>query len=92
VFNMVGALLLGTAVADTIAGIVTVAPGLAVVVIGSGALSATLWNLLTWWRGLPSSSGHALVGGTKALADAFVSLEHGQRSNATEAADRAVKS
>jgi inorganic phosphate transporter, PiT family len=63
VFNMVGALLLGTAVADTIAGIVTVAPSLAVTVIGSGALSATLWNLLTWWRGLPSSSGHALVGG-----------------------------
>lgn len=31
--------------------------------IGSGALAATLWNLLTWWRGLPSSSGHALVGG-----------------------------
>ena len=60
---MVGALLLGTAVADTIAGIVTVTPALAVVVIGAGALSATLWNLLTWWRGLPSSSGHALVGG-----------------------------
>lgn len=63
VFNMLGALLIGTAVADTIAGIVTVAPSRAVAVIGSGVFSAAVWNLLTWWRGLPSSSGHALVGG-----------------------------
>ena len=57
VFNMLGALLVGTAVADTIAGIVTVDMAQAVAVIGSGALAAVLWNLLTWWRGLPSSSG-----------------------------------
>jgi inorganic phosphate transporter, PiT family len=63
VFNMLGALLVGTAVADTIAGIVTVSGAEAVVVIGSAALGAVLWNLLTWWRGLPSSSAHALVGG-----------------------------
>ena len=63
VFNMLGALLVGTAVASTIAGIVTVSPEQGVIVIGSGVLGATIWNLLTWWRGLPSSSGHALVGG-----------------------------
>ena len=63
VFNLLGALLVGTAVADTIAGIVTVSGAEAVVVIGSGTLGAVLWNLLTWWRGLPSSSAHALVGG-----------------------------
>jgi PiT family inorganic phosphate transporter len=63
VFNMLGAMLVGAAVADTIAGIVEVSPAQAVAVIGSGALSATLWNMLTWWRGLPSSSAHALVGG-----------------------------
>jgi PiT family inorganic phosphate transporter len=63
VFNMLGALLVGTAVADTIAGIVDLDVGQAVAVIGSGALAAVLWNLLTWWRGIPSSSGHALVGG-----------------------------
>jgi Phosphate/sulphate permeases len=63
VFNMLGALLVGTAVASTIAGIVIVAPQRAVAVVGSGALGAALWNLLTWWQGLPSSSGHALVGG-----------------------------
>ena len=63
VFNMLGALLVGTAVADTIAGLVSVSPEEAVAVIGAGVLAATIWNVLTWWRGLPSSSGHALVGG-----------------------------
>jgi PiT family inorganic phosphate transporter len=74
VFNMLGALLVGTAVADTIAGIVTVPPAQTIEVIGAGVLAATLWNLMTWWRGLPSSSAHALVGGLvgSALAQAGV--------------------
>jgi PiT family inorganic phosphate transporter len=63
VFNMLGALVVGTAVANTIAGIVTVAPASGVAVIGAGVFAATVWNGLTWWRALPSSSGHALVGG-----------------------------
>jgi PiT family inorganic phosphate transporter len=63
VFNMLGAVLVGTAVADTVAGIVTVPADRGVAVIGAGALAATTWNLLVWRRGLPSSSGHALVGG-----------------------------
>lgn len=75
VFNMLGALLVGTAVADTIAGIVTVSPDQAVAVIGSGVLAATLWNVLTWWRGLPSSSGHALVGGLVGAAVAESGIE-----------------
>ena len=68
IFNMLGALLVGSAVADTIAGIVTVPASEAVAVIGSGVLAATLWNILTWWRGLPSSSAHALVGGLSGAA------------------------
>jgi PiT family inorganic phosphate transporter len=72
VFNMLGAVLVGSAVADTIAGIVEVPAAQAVEVIGAGVLAATVWNLLTWWRGLPSSSAHALVGGLvgSALAEA----------------------
>ena len=62
-FNLLGPLLLGAAVADTIGGIVTVSPEAANQVIGSGLAAAVAWNLITWWRGLPSSSGHALVGG-----------------------------
>ena len=61
--NMIGPLLVGAAVADTIGGIVTVGSSAAVAVIGSGLAAAVAWNLLTWRLGLPSSSGHALIGG-----------------------------
>ena len=63
VFNMLGPLLVGAAVADTIGGIVTVDAEAAVEVIGAGLTAAVAWNLITWRWGLPSSSGHALVGG-----------------------------
>jgi len=63
VFNMLGPILVGSAVAVTIAGIVQVPAAQTVAVIGAGLIGATSWNLLTWWRGLPSSSGQALVGG-----------------------------
>ena len=63
VFNLLGPLLMGAAVADTIGGIVTVAPSEAVEVIAAGLFAATTWNLITWRWGLPSSSGHALIGG-----------------------------
>jgi PiT family inorganic phosphate transporter len=63
VFNMLGPLLVGAAVADVIAGLVTVPPAAVTAVIGAGLLAATAWNLGTWRLGLPSSSGHALVGG-----------------------------
>ena len=63
VFNMLGPLLVGAAVADTIGGIVAVGSTAAIEVIGSGLAAAVAWNLITWRLGLPSSSGHALVGG-----------------------------
>ncbi len=63
VFNMAGAVLLGTAVANTIAKIVELPPEATVAAVGAALAGATTWNLVTWWRGLPSSSGHALVGG-----------------------------
>jgi PiT family inorganic phosphate transporter len=63
VFNMLGPLLVGSAVANTVASIVDVPAADTIPVVGAGLLAATVWNLLTWWRGLPSSSGHALVGG-----------------------------
>jgi len=75
VFNMAGAVLLGEAVADTIGKIVTVPQVQMVPVVGAGLAGATAWNLITWWLGLPSSSGHALVGGLagSAIADGVVS-------------------
>ena len=62
-FNLLGPLLLGAAVADTIGGIVAVTPSAATEVIGAGLAAAVTWNLVTWRMGLPSSSGHALIGG-----------------------------
>ena len=63
VFNLLGPLLLGAAVADTIGGIVEVTPSEATEVIGAGLAAAVAWNIVTWRLGLPSSSGHALIGG-----------------------------
>ncbi|HEY1662147.1 MAG TPA: inorganic phosphate transporter [Verrucomicrobiae bacterium] len=60
--NLFGAFY-GTAVAATIAsGLVD--PKIATLPVLICALSsAILWNLITWWRGLPASSSHSLVGG-----------------------------
>lgn len=64
VTNLVGALW-GTAVAKTIssglidAGVVDVSSQL----ILCALLGGIVWNLITWWWGLPSSSSHAMIGG-----------------------------
>jgi PiT family inorganic phosphate transporter len=65
VFDLLGPLVVRAAVADTIGGIVTLGPGGGDRVIGAGLLAAVAWNVLTWWLALPSSSGHALVGGLR---------------------------
>lgn len=60
VLNVVGALT-GTAVATTI-GRGIISPSLATQELVVAALiSAIIWNLITWWYGIPSSSSHALV-------------------------------
>ncbi len=65
VFGFLGPLLGGTAVADTIGGVVVV-DGLtaqaALVVVFAGLGGAIVWNVVTFWKGIPSSSSHALVG------------------------------
>jgi inorganic phosphate transporter, PiT family len=62
-FNFVAAFLLGTAVAKTIgAGMIRVDYVTQYVVI-TGLIGAIVWDLLTWWLGLPTSSSHALIGG-----------------------------
>jgi inorganic phosphate transporter, PiT family len=63
VFNLLGPLLVGAAVANTIGGIVSVTPSVTDQVIGAGLAGAVAWNFIAWSRGLPSSSGQALVGG-----------------------------
>jgi len=65
-FEFLGPVFGGTAVANTIGGFVSLddfSSFNAVLVLSSGLLAAVLWNLFTWWRGIPSSSSHGLVGG-----------------------------
>jgi PiT family inorganic phosphate transporter len=66
VMNFTGALL-GTEVAETIATSIVdlsdASPHQALVVVLCALVGAIVWNLITWWFGLPSSSTHALIGG-----------------------------
>ncbi|HYW08260.1 MAG TPA: inorganic phosphate transporter [Longimicrobium sp.] len=62
-FNFAALFVVGTAVAKTMgAGMIDVNIVTPSVVMG-GLLGAIIWNLLTWYYGLPSSSSHALLGG-----------------------------
>ena len=58
-----GPFLFGVAVAKTIGDEVAESSALTLHVITACLISAILWNLLTWFLGLPSSSSHALIGG-----------------------------
>ena len=46
-------------------------------VIFSGLIAATIWNLLTWWLGIPSSSSHTLIGGFAGAAVTHVAIAKG---------------
>ncbi|MGW3071492.1 anion permease [Kitasatospora sp. NPDC001132] len=62
VLNLVGAFL-STAVAATIAGGLVQSADVTLTVVVAGLTGSILWNLATWYAGIPSSSSHALVGG-----------------------------
>src|ERR671913_523447 len=62
-FNFIAAFAFGTAVAKTVgAGLVDINV-LTFAVIFSGLMGAIIWDLITWYYGLPTSSSHALIGG-----------------------------
>ena len=62
VTNLIGALW-GTAVAKTIASGLVDSKIVTSEVLVCALLGGVVWNLITWWFGLPSSSSHALIGG-----------------------------
>ena len=62
VLNFGGALI-GTAVAKTIGGDLLQSADVTQVLVLSALLGAIVWNLVTWYFGIPSSSSHALIGG-----------------------------
>ncbi len=61
--NFIGPFLFGVAVATTIGDEVLAPEAVTVPVALAALLSAIVWNILTWWLGIPSSSSHALIGG-----------------------------
>ncbi len=64
VFNFLGVLLMGTAVADTIQSIIRIVPGKeALAVVGAAQLSIVLWAVAAWRFGIPTSESHALIAG-----------------------------
>jgi PiT family inorganic phosphate transporter len=62
-FNFIAFLILGLHVANTVGKGIVRTELVDLTVIGSGLLAAIIWNLLTWWWGIPSSSSHTMVGG-----------------------------
>ncbi|HET7502000.1 MAG TPA: inorganic phosphate transporter, partial [Kofleriaceae bacterium] len=72
VFNFIALFIFHQGVADTISKIITVQKSESyVIVVVCGLMGAILWNLLTWFWGLPSSSSHALIGGISGAGVAF---------------------
>ncbi|MFZ2502738.1 MAG: inorganic phosphate transporter [Nocardioides sp.] len=72
--NFVGAFL-GQEVADTVTSVIRPPDtGDGLLVVLAGLLGAIVWNLATWWLGLPSSSSHAMLGGLVGAALASGSL------------------
>ncbi len=63
VANFAGPFVFGTAVAATVGKGIIQPEFSTVYVILAGLVGAIVWDLVTWWLGLPSSSSHALIGG-----------------------------
>ena len=62
-FNFIAAFTFGTAVAKTVgSGLVDISV-VTFAVIFAGLMGAIVWDLITWYYGLPTSSSHALIGG-----------------------------
>src|SRR5213594_2600405 len=76
VFNLIGALL-GGAVASTIGKGLVDTNVVTMSTVLCALIAAFVWNMTTWWFGLPSSSSHALIGG---LCGAAVATARGSWS------------
>jgi len=78
-FNFIAAFVFGTAVAKTVGqgfvNVTLITPW----VILAALIGAILWDLITWWWGLPTSSSHALIGGLAGAAVAHAQWTWGLR-------------
>src|SRR4028119_1530512 len=62
-FNFIAAFTFGTAVAKTVGSGLVDINVVTFSVIFAGLMGAIVWDLITWYYGLPTSSSHALIGG-----------------------------
>jgi PiT family inorganic phosphate transporter len=76
-FNFVSAFSFGTGVAKTVGAGMVDLRAVTVYVILCGLIGAIVWDLITWWFGLPTSSSHALFGGYAGAAMARTVFERG---------------
>ncbi|MFZ5441742.1 MAG: inorganic phosphate transporter [Myxococcota bacterium] len=74
ILNFVGAVT-GTAVAKTIASGFADPAIVTQGVVLAALIGASVWNIITWWYGIPSSSSHALVGGLAGAVTAHAGMD-----------------
>src|SRR5947199_3684990 len=67
-FNFIAFLFFGLHVAETVGTGIVAAGVVDGAVIFGALMGAIVWNLITWWLGIPSSSSHALIGGLAGAA------------------------
>jgi PiT family inorganic phosphate transporter len=89
-FNFMGFVVLGSAVAAMIqTGIINqnlIDASFGLELVLSALLGAIIWNLITWWLGIPASSSHALVGGLIGAGGAAIGLDAVNWSGITKVA------
>jgi PiT family inorganic phosphate transporter len=76
-FNFVSAFSFGTGVAVTVGSGMVDLKSVTELVILCGLIGAIVWDLITWWFGLPTSSSHAIFGGYAGAAMANAAYMHG---------------
>lgn len=76
-FNFLAAFFLGTAVAKTIGKGMIRLEDVDQYVVLAGLFGAIVWDVLTWWWGLPTSSSHALIGGYAGAAMMHATVHQG---------------
>lgn len=76
-FNLLAMFIFLPRVADTISKIVKIEPNevVYIYVVMSGLIGAIIWDLFTWWLGLPVSSSHALIGGISGAGLTYGGIE-----------------
>lgn len=78
VAHFVGPFLFGVAVAETIGKGLTDPINVTMPVVIAAMIAAVIWNVVTWWLGIPASSSHALVGGVLgavAISEGFDAIQ-----------------